>query len=201
MIDMQYISRVLRRFESRQFVAYVPCENRNFTGHNARESCGPVLGVSGVTVGTGLDLGQQSESGLRGMGIPEDLLDKLCPYIGLRRSAAIDALERRPLTLSHDEVDILDACVHRTYVERVAKLYDSERVGPALFSECPPQAQAVIASVFYQLGAYNGDPGYRTLWSHLVRQDWAAAVKELKTGFKRYPTRRRAEGEILEELV
>lgn len=200
MIDMTYIEKVLRRFESRQLVAYIPCSKRNFTGANDFATCGEVLGASGVTVGTGLDLGQQSLSGLQRIGIPDHILDRLRLYIGLKKSAAVKALAEHPLTLTDSDVDAIDACVHRDYVARIERLYDRERIGPLSFADCPPQAQAVMTSVYYQLGAYNGDPGYRVLWGHFVGQDWCAAADELTTGFSRYASRRRAEGAILKEV-
>lgn len=200
MIDMPYIESVLRRFESRQLVAYIPCSKRNFTGTNDFAACGDVLGASGVTVGTGLDLGQQSLSGLQRMGIPAHILDRLRPYIGLKKSAAVQALAAHPLTLTDSDVDAIDACVHREYVARIERLYDRERTGPLTFADCPKQAQAVMTSVYYQLGAYNGGPGYRVLWGHFVRQDWCSSATELMTGFSRYASRRRAEGAILKEV-
>lgn len=198
MIDMDFIEGILKRFESRQLVAYIPCKDRNFTGLNDRASCGPVLGVSGVTVGTGLDLGQQSVDGLKEMGIPSAILTKLVPYVGLRKESAAEKLADTPLTLSDSEVDAIDACVHAEYVRRVEALYNKHSSVP--FAECPKQAQAVITSVFYQLGAYSGNPGYRTLWKYLTAQEWKLAAAELMNGFKRYPSRRREEGKILLEV-
>lgn len=198
MIDKAYIENVLRRFESRQLVAYIPCKNRNFTGRNDLADCGPILGVSGVTVGTGLDLGQQSADGLERMGIPHELLGKLLPYVGLRKEAAASKLKEAPLSLTDAEVDEIDACVHAEYIRRVESLYNKHSAVP--FAECPKQAQAIITSVYYQLGAYNGKPGYRYLWGFFVKQDWKSAVSELQRGFTRYATRRRAEGRILSEV-
>lgn len=200
MIDMPYIESVLRRFESRQLDAYIPCSKRNFTGANDFAGCGEVLGASGVTVGTGLDLGQQTISGLRRMGIPEHILERLGLYVGLKKSDAVKALSAHPFSLSSSDVDTIDARVHREYVARIEQLYDRERTGPLVFADCPKQAQAVMTSVYYQLGAYNGHPGYRILWGHFVRQDWCSAATELMTGFSRYASRRRAEGTILKEV-
>ena len=199
-IDLRYIGCVLLQFESRQLTASIPCSKRNFTGTNDFAACGDVLGASGVTVGTGLDLGQQSVSGLKRMGIPEHILGRLGLYVGLKKSAAVKALAAHPFTLSSSDGDAIDARVHSEYVTRIERLYDRERTGPLAFADCPKQAQAVMTSVYYQLGAYNGDPGYRILWGHFVRQDWCAAATELMTGFSRYASRRRAEGAILKEV-
>ena len=44
---------------------------------------------SGVTIATGVDLGQQTESGLRRMGIAEGTIRKFRPYFGLTGSRAV----------------------------------------------------------------------------------------------------------------
>ena len=204
MIDYEYIGKVLERFESRQLVAYIPCSRRNFTGTNDRASCGEVLGVSGVTVATGLDLGQQSRKSLDRMGIPDDIMVKLMPYVGLRREEAVSALRDCPLTLTDREVTAIDRCVHAEYIRRAVDIYDKAQADTECsdlrFIDIPRQAQAVIVSLYYQLGAWNGTPGYRTTWKYLVACDWCAAARELMTGFRRYPQRRKAEGVILKEI-
>ena len=127
-IHTDFIRNFLARWETRQTVAYIPCQRRNYTGGRAYDFAvfGPVIGASGVTVGTGLDLGQQAEADLRRMGIPAALIGRFLPYLGHRKMDAVFALHDAPLTLSDAECDALDAAVHADYIARAAALYAEE---------------------------------------------------------------------------
>ena len=63
---------------------------------------------SGVTIGVGVDLGQQAPEAykdrLRNFGIKQELIAKLEPYMGLIRGQAIEKLKEKPLSLSKQEV-------------------------------------------------------------------------------------------------
>lgn len=196
-IHVDVIRGFLTRWETRQPVAYIPCRKRNFTGREDPARCGEPVGASGVTVGAGLDLGQQSEADLRRMGLPALLIERFRPYLGKRREDAVDALSRFPLTLIDVECDTMDAAVHGDYIRRAADIYDRDTAGRP-FAALPPQAQAVIVSLFYQLGAPSK---YPKTWKYLCACDWASASYELRTGFKRYANRRADEGRLLEEIA
>ena len=198
-IHTDFIRNFLARWETRQTVAYIPCQRRNYTGGRAYDFAvfGPVIGASGVTVGTGLDLGQQAEADLRRMGIPAALIGRFLPYLGHRKMDAVFALHDAPLTLSDAECDALDAAVHADYIARAAALYDADADMP--FAACPPEAQAVIVSLFYQLGA--GRTCCPKTWRLLCSADWPAASRELQTGFTRYARRRADEGRLIGGLA
>lgn len=197
-IHTAYIRSFLTRWESRQTAAYIPCQRRNYLGRGAYDYAlyGPVIGVSGVTVGTGLDLGQQSTADLRRMGVPQALVARFLSYLGKRKMDAVHALHDFPLTLSDAECDSLDAAVHADYIARAAALYDAEAEMP--LRDCPAEAQAVIVSLFYQLGA--GRTRYPKTWRLLCEADWPGAARELQTGFTRYANRRADEGRLLAVL-
>ena len=188
-IDYGYIGAVLARFEGAGIArGYVPTKN------------GVPLGVSGVTIGTGVDLGQQNAAGLAHMGVPPDLVRKFAPYLGLKKDAALEALRRRPLTLNAAEVKTLDDAVLRCYVRNVAARYD--RDGPAqTFAALPPPAQAVVVSLLYQRGL-----GYATnapeLWQALLSGKWLSAAAWLANPANGggYHSRRKAEGELLKKI-
>ena len=63
---------------------------------------------SGVTIATGVDLGQRSEAEIDAMAIPDGLKVKLKPYAGLKKLAAVEFLAAHPLTITKDEADALD---------------------------------------------------------------------------------------------
>ena len=196
-VHTEFIRAFLTRWETRRTAAYIPCRRRNVTGRNRIEDCGDVIGASGVTVGTGLDLGQQNEADLRRMGLSGPLIRRFSPYLGKRRAEAVAALAAAPLALSETECDACDAAVHADYIRRAAARYDRE--APAPFADRPPEAQAVIVSLFYQLG--DGTTRYPKTWRLLCAADWEEAADELRTGFSRYANRRADEGRLLERLA
>ena len=203
-IHTDFIRAFLARWETRQTVAYIPCQRRNYIGQRPYDVLhyGPVIGASGVTVGTGLDLGQQAEADLRRMGVSGALIARFRPYLGLRKMDAVLALQSAPLTLSDAECDALDAAVHADYIARAAALFD--RYTDLPFADCPAEAQAVIVSLFYHLGspfATYGHPGYPVLYSRLCHGDWPEASRELLTGFTRYANRRADEGRLIASLA
>lgn len=197
MIHTSEISNFLTRHESNSLRGYVPCKHRNFHAGMDRGECGAVIGQSGVTIGAGLDLGQQRDSDLKRMGVQPHLLPVLRPYLGKRKEAAISQLMARPLMLSVAECEELNAAVHGDYIRRVAGLYDVA-THHIPFADLPWQAQAVITSLYYQLGSPSK---YPVTWSHLCHGDWGAAAHELRTGFRDYAYRRQDEAATLEQLL
>lgn len=194
-VHTDFIRAFLTRWEKRRTAAYIPCRARNYTGSGVYDAAlyGAVIGVSGVTVGTGLDLGQQSEADLRRMGLPDALIRRFFPYLGRRKTDAAAALEAAPLTLSEAECDALDAAVHGDYIARAAARYNADAEEP--FEDCPPEVQAVIVSLFYQLGSPTSR--YPKTWRLLCAADWEGAARELQTRFSRYAARRADEGRLL----
>ena len=202
-VHTEFIRQFLTRWETRRLVAYIPCKRRNFTGRENPAACGEPIGASGVTVGTGLDLGQQGEADLRRMGLDSELTGIFRPYLGKKRQDAVAALAAAPLTLSEAECDAVDDAVHGDYIDRAADLYDRNTESRS-FADQPQEAQAVIVSLFYQLGSPSpskGHAGYPVLYGHLCRGDWQAAAHELQTGFRNYATRRADEGRLLKEIA
>lgn len=204
-IHFREISDVLHRFEGEQQLrGYIPCDlttggTANYTGGPNPERYLP-MGVSGVTIGTGVDLGQTDARTLRGMGIPDAVISLLTPYLGKRNAAAVTALHERPLSVGKAEANLLDAAMLNHHVNKISARYD-RNAGEGAFAALPWQAQAVIVSIQYQRGV-NSPSKYPNTWAALVRQDWADAAARLQNGslWSGYQSRRAAEGRILEEL-
>ena len=187
-----------------QLRGYIPCNlvgggTANYYGGPNPERYEP-MGISGVTVGTGVDLGQTDADTLRGMGIADGAIVRLRPYLGLRQEAAVLALHAAPLTLAAGDADGLDAAMLRHHVHKIAGRYDRD-AGVGAFARLPWQAQAVIVSIQYQRGV-NSPSKYPNTWAALVRRDWADAARRLCTGhfWSGYRQRRALEGELLREL-
>ncbi len=203
---ISHISAFLATVEGeRQTRGYIPCNLT--TGGTANDRGGPnperyvAMGASGVTIGTGCDLGQTDAKTLRLYGLDDqDLLDAFSPYLGLKQNAAIQRLHEMPLAISPLQAEKLDHAVHGGYLSRyVRPAYDSASKVP--FDSLPEPAQAVIMSVCFQKGCGGVRRDWPKLWGYLTSQNWANAVNELQTGFKQYQNRRIAEGKHLGALL
>lgn len=210
MASLTFISKKFQEWEGRKRTGYIPCHvlpaararvgkaTRNYTGDNGAPEDYRVMGASGVTIGTGCDLGQQTAAGLRRMGVPDPLLDKLRPYLELQADAAIWALHAAPFTITEAECDALDLAVHSDYVQRISDLYNGASAVP--FADIPKEAQAVVAHLFYHLGSPSR---YANTWAALIRQDWQTAADKLRNGnlwSGPYDYGRASEGHLLTQI-
>ena len=150
---------------------------------------------SGVTVATGVDLGQMDKEALRALELPIALARKLAPYVGLKGAMATMALASMPLSLTPDEAATLDGAAR--YPDTHGLI---ERYGEAAWARLPDAAQTVLASVAFQYG-----PGLAArcprFWAAACKQDWPDVIAELRAFGDRYPTRRSKEADYLESAT
>ena len=159
----------------------------------------PVFSSSGVTVGTGVDVGQRSVADIQALGISEALKQKLIPYAGLKGQGAMNFLANRPLRLTEDEAYALDGAVAQEIFGDVATLYDATATGNS-FSELPLEARTAIGDVAYQYGA-NLPQRLPDFWGDVTQGRWDEATQSLKNFGDRYPARRTAEAALLEQAI
>jgi hypothetical protein len=202
--DISYISDFLNRpgVEGPRWTqGYIPCRPGNFTGKpNQNPAKYEAIGVSGVTIATGVDLGQTDEDSLRGYGVSESLIRKVSPYLGLTSKRAIYKLYNAPFQISPEEAAELDHHVHAGYLNRyVRPCY--EKQSSVKFDELPKQAQAVVFSMCFQLGCGGVKRRAPKTWHYLTNQMWADASDELIYGFRDYAGRRKIEGMLLKEIL
>ena len=139
------------------------------------------------------------------MGIPSSTIDKLTPYLGMTGASAEDYLRLHPLTLTREEVDILNRCVKAQQTKEVIQNYDqavsreNRSRGPGnqlkKFRELRESEQTVILSLGYNMGpgfaakaqreAAQKDPtgtwkNRSELWRNLVTQNFEAAADNLQ---------------------
>ena len=188
-----------------QLRGYIPCHwtrgrTRNYTGQPHPEEY-TAMGVSGVTIATGVDLGQTDADTLRGAGASDGIVNSLSPYIGLKRSAAIRKLHAAPLAVSPATADALDHAVHGLHARRIAARYNQDSP-VAVFADLPPQAQAAIFSLLYQLGCGGGPRRAPRTWAAFLSGDWRDAAARLGKGslWEGYQARRALEGKHLKEI-
>lgn len=162
---------------------------------------------SGVTVGTGVDLGARDSDDLARLGLSESLQQKLQPYLGLQRQDAVDALAENPLQLTAEEVEELDQAVKAQALDSLITTYNAEVAdrnaadggNRASFEELPPEMQTVIASVNFQYGSLpEPTPNF---FNQVVDQNWGDALGNLRDFGDNYPTRRGLEADLLESAM
>lgn len=136
----------------------------------------------GVSVATGVDLGQYSPSAIDAMRITDDLKAKLKLYAGLKGDAAAEALSAHPLGLTSAEAEALDEAVKKPVVQQVIAHYNAaihEMGDMRPFEMLPEAAQTVIASVALQHGSDLAS-ALPNFWECVCAQDWPGAVAEME---------------------
>lgn len=160
----------------------------------------PKVDGSGVTVGTGVDLGNRTEYELKHLGLSADLVDKLKPYLGKKDKLADAILERKPLRLTKDEAQELDVAVKADIQKSVSKRL--EKSGVELTS-LPPEAQTVVHSLAYNFGPAL-DTALPTIWKAIIANDWGRVQELLRSTKWKQPelkARRLREANLLNPLV
>ena len=159
------------------------------------------MGISGVTIATGVDLGQTDETTLTRNGLDVGIAEDMRPYLGLRTYAALKKLYDLPLTISRDTADALDYTILAIHGRNIPARYN--RDNPATpFEDLPWQAQAAIFSLLFQRGTGAAGKAPNT-WAAFQRGDWSDASARLCNAamWDGYQTRRRMEGELLKEIL
>jgi len=202
MINWKYIFDILGRFEGRRILkGYIPTKQGTWYP-NEKPNEWEIAGQSGVTIGTGIDLGQQVEIAFK--GLPETLIAKLRPYFGKKREDARQALLKAPLVITQEECEQLDEVFKTRYInENVITRFGRER-----FENAPKQAQAVAVSLCYQFGnpERKESPALRNAWEAIRQKDYKKAAEHLRdvNGWSvthRYMTRRNGEASLLDEIA
>ncbi len=159
----------------------------------------PEFSRSGVTIGTGVDIGQLSVADIEAFDIPQELKQKLKPYAGLIRQDAVHFLHNHPLHLTEDEAYALGRVVTQDTIDGVTNRYNAAASGK-LFTELPPEAQTVIADIAYQYGS-KLEQRMPSFWSDVTEGRWKSVIQKLRNFGDRYPSRRNAEADLLERAI
>lgn len=78
---------------------------------------------SGVTIATGFDLGQRSETDLKNLGLNSGLIEKLKPYLGSKKDDAKKLIEKTPLAITPAEAESIDKAVKSAHLAMVKLKY------------------------------------------------------------------------------
>jgi hypothetical protein len=179
MIDFNFISKLEG---GRRTTGYVP---------------NPEGSRSGVTIGTGIDLGQMGESDLEQFDFPSELKDKLRPYLGKIKFEAVDLLDTMPLHVTDEEAELIDKEVKSRFVRDLERKFNDSAT--TRFDELLDGVQTVIASVAFQYGDLRrGTPNF---WRQITTGDWQGAYRNLRDFGDDYSTRRNQEADLLKSSL
>lgn len=176
MVDYDFI----KQLEGNKYKAYIP-----------KNEDGSIMGQSGVTIGTGIDLGNFGD--LTKLDISDSLVKKLQLYVGLRRELAEQVLHDNPLKLSSKEVSQLNKAVIKYFTDSIKDTY--ERDSGREWSNLPNKVKTVVVSVLYQYGSTEKVPKF---WSYVTEHDWSNLIEELRNFGDNYSHRRNLEADYLE---
>jgi len=163
------------------------------TAYVPKDKEGKALDSSGVTIGTGVDLGSKDKNYFRYLDDP-DLVAKLEPYFGKKKAAAVSALEKTPLTLTAEEVKKLDTYVKRIEFRTLKNKWNKD--SDVKWEDLPKGKATAIASVYYQYGQAMFKHNF---WRQTTEGLWQEAYDNLMNYGDKYPSRRKREAAILKK--
>lgn len=124
-------------------------------GYVPTNSAGKVIGHSGVTIATGIDLGQMNKDDLykvlaQKVPFPAELYDRLEPYLMAQKGVAKDILKKNPLTITKEEADLLDHAKKKLVYNELSGYWnvDAEKK----FVDLPREIQTVLFSLAWNFG-------------------------------------------------
>lgn len=168
-VDLEFIKKLEG---GQRLIGYVPQEK------------GKPIGVSGVTVASGVDLGQMSKEEVSYLPISDSLKLKLRLYADVEGGVGMELLKEAPLVLTKPEADELDEVIYSRHISTLVKLYNKFSKVP--FDEIPNNAKTALASIAINRGPHFGAVGYTwtDVWIAAINQDW----KVMKTHLNFFPT-------------
>lgn len=170
-------------------------EGNETRGYVPKGEDGSVLGKSGVTIASGVDLGHRDYDSLIKIGIPEKLAIKLKPYLGLRGKDA--AKVASGLELSKDETKLLNRAVKKSESARVIRMYEKD--SGKKFNDLNTGQKTSVMSVGFQYGNLpNKTPDF---WKGVTSGKWDDVLKELRNFGDKYKTRRNKEADYLDSFM
>ena len=150
---------------------------------------------SGVTICTGFDLKEKDEYFFKSIGLPNEVIAKLLPFIGL--TGDIAKIKAPELVLEPREVDIIDICSKKYYAHNIMKQFNNV-TQTLLFENLNQGQQTVITSVGFQYGSFKRTP---TFWRHATNGHWKNVVSELRDFGDAFSSRRNKEADYLERYL
>ncbi|QOL14940.1 pesticin C-terminus-like muramidase [Dickeya dianthicola] len=151
---------------------------------------------SGVTIGMGIDLGQREAKDLIRDGVPSSIVEKLKPYMKLKKTNALHKIREMPLKLTSNEASILSNIYIQKSIRSLETEFDNETKG-VKFSQLSANTRTMILDLAHQYG--NLKSKTPKAWKFIINQQWEELVRELNNFHDKYPTRREREAKLIED--
>ena len=145
-------------------IGYVPVNKKT----------GKIIGKSGVTIATGVDLGDKDRNFFNDMDVSEEIITKLEPFFQLKGEEALK--EAKKLELSPDEVKELDIAIKKKYGNDVINAYEKD--SGKNFEDLTSAQQTVITSVAFQHGVETTQT--YDFWDQVLDDKWDDAIANLR---------------------
>ena len=129
---------------------------------------------SGVTVGVGFDLGQYNAGELS--DLPDSILNKLKPYLGLKGKNAKKRLDEIPLKITQKESDIINKVI-KTKILTILKKDWEKSSSQIPFDELSTEQATAVANIAFQYG--NAGILSFDFWDYATNNEWDKVYKEL----------------------
>jgi len=172
----------LKKVEGFETNAYVPIDKQTKKA----------LDKSGVTIASGIDLGQWSEKELKNLKVPQPILNKLKPYLGKTKDSAIKFLANNPLSLPEAEAVELNNIFKTHFAEKIASRFNKD--SNIKFEDLPSEVQTPLISVGFQ---YGNKMFKHNFWKQVTSGKWKDAYNNLMNYGDDYSTRRKKEAALL----
>ena len=146
---------------------------------------------SGVTIASGFDLGARKLFDLN--GLPEEIINKLEPYLGLKGNEAIS--KAKQLKITREEGKIINKFAKKESLQKLEKAW--KKTTGESFNSLTTEQATVVASVAFQYGDLETEtPNF---WKYVTSKppQWQKAYDELMDFGDNYPTRRKEEAKLL----
>jgi hypothetical protein len=130
---------------------------------------------SGVTIAGAVDLGARNLNDLK--GLPEEIINKLKPYLELKGKNAEEQLKKIPLKLSEKESNILNKFIQKKILTILKK--DWKRKTGTSFDSLTTEQATVLASVSFIYGKL--ETKTPNFWKYVTSNppNWQKAYEEL----------------------
>lgn len=164
---------------------------QEFEGGSQQSGYVPQAGKSGVTIGAGLDVGQRQNL----QGLPEEVQQKLQPFVGLKNEDATRKLASSGgVNLEPEEIQQVDSFIKKETEDKMRDYWQKNSDIP--FEKLTPSQKTVLASVMHQYGNFSNVPRFA---GYAAKGQWPKVMNELRNFKDEYPSRRNKEADILEQ--
>lgn len=170
-------------------------EGFSTSGYVPKSSDGNPDSNSGVTIGSGVDLGNRTSESMVNDGIDKTFADSLDAYFGHKGQDAQNQLNANPLNLTEAQANDLSNFYINQFSTTVADTYNGAT--SSAFSSLPLNTRTAIVSVAYQYGT-NLASATPNFWSQVINGQWQDVINNLNNFGDIYPTRRQSEATLIQ---